>query len=576
MNLIILICIVGSQLIFQALYFEKYYIGKKENKLEKSLSSFEEFLSIPRTNEAIINFINDTKKSDNIALAYRDLSLRNGFSLETYMGQRQIVIKDYENDKEYKVILGDQFPKIKIKKGDTVQVYGVINEFGYLFTESIMINGNAISPYYNIIPSETLDTQKSILALPSYEVPIGEDNYIEGSIEYVIPEDNSYYILSNADLFLDYEVRSNIFSKSKYTTKANALNNIGEILLVSEKISNGYLIAITPLTEVNDVFGTMNSYYLIIFTVAFLVVISVSLVYSRFMTKPLVEMSNIARKISECDFQYKYNVKSEDEMGVLGNSLNSISSNLEKSLSELQEANEKLKKEMGIKNIQEEKRKELIANISHELKTPITIIQGSINGVKSGMYTEDMYEDILEETNKMNELVKEMLEISKLESHSFILNKEPFDLGSIFLKEKDKLKSMIQEKNLIINCNDFHEIIAFGDEKRINQVVTNLLTNAIKYTPDGGKINVLIKLNEEDQCVFEIENFGVTLTKEEIEKIWDPFYRKEQSRNKRFGGTGLGLSIVKRILEVHHSNFGVESTENSVKFYFTIQKCMAY
>lgn len=309
---------------FQALYFEKYYIGKKENKLEKSLSSFEEFLSIPRTNEAIINFINDTKKSDNIALAYRDLSLRNGFSLETYMGQRQIVIKDYENDKEYKVILGDQFPKIKIKKGDTVQVYGVINEFGYLFTESIMINGNAISPYYNIIPSETLDTQKSILALPSYEVPIGEDNYIEGSIEYVIPEDNSYYILSNADLFLDYEVRSNIFSKSKYTTKANALNN------------------------------------------------------------------------------------------------------------------------------------------------------------------------------------------------------------------------------------------------------------AIKYTPDGGKINVLIKLNEEDQCVFEIENFGVTLTKEEIEKIWDPFYRKEQSRNKRFGGTGLGLSIVKRILEVHHSNFGVESTENSVKFYFTIQKCMAY
>lgn len=87
---------------------------------------------------------------------------------------------------------------------------------------------------------------------------------------------------------------------------------------------------------------------------------------------------------------------------------------------------------------------------------------------------------------------------------------------------------------------------------------------------------MLIKLNEEDQCVFEIENFGVTLTKEEIEKIWDPFYRKEQSRNKRFGGTGLGLSIVKRILEVHHSNFGVESTENSVKFYFTIQKCMAY
>lgn len=577
MNLVILICIVGSQLIFQALYFEKYYVGKKESKLEESLMSFKKFLSSPRTGEAAMDFINDAKKTDNIALAYRDLNLTEGFSLESYMGQSQIVIKDSESDKRYKVILGDQFPKVKIKKGDIVQVYGVTNEFGYLFTEAIMINGNTIAPYYNIIPSETLDTQKAVPVLPSYKMPIGREVYINGTIEDIIPEDSSYYILSNADLFLDYDIRSNIFSKSKYTAKTNAVNNIGEILLVSEKISNGYLIAITPLAEVNDVLGTMNSYYFIIFIVAFLVVIIVSLIYSRYITRPLVEMSNIAKKISECDFQYKYDAKSEDEMGVLGNSLNLISSNLEKSLSELQETNEKLKKEMDIKRIQEEKRKQLIANISHELKTPITIIQGSINGVKSGMYTEDMYEDILEETNKMNELVREMLEISKLESPTFILNKEAFDLVSIFLKEKDKLKAMIKEKNIKICFNDFDEAIAFGDEKRINQVVTNLLTNAIKYTPDEGEINVSIELdNDKDQYIFAIENFGITLSKEEIEKIWDPFYRKEKSRNKKFGGTGLGLSIVKRILEVHHSNFGVESTENSVKFYFSIAKCMAY
>ncbi len=103
------------------------------------------------------------------------------------------------------------------------------------------------------------------------------------------------------------------------------------------------------------------------------------------------------------------------------------------------------------------------------------------------------------------------------------------------------------------------------------------LTNAIKYTPDCEKIDVTIKLNQdEDRYVFTIENFGITLTEEEIEKIWDPFYRKEKSRNKKFGGTGLGLSIVKRILEIHNSEFGVESTSNSVRFYFTIQKCMVY
>lgn len=193
------------------------------------------------------------------------------------------------------------------------------------------------------------------------------------------------------------------------------------------------------------------------------------------------------------------------------------------------------------------------------------------------MYNGDMYDDILDETNKMNDLVKEMLEVSKLESTTFKLKKEIFDLGSIFLKEKDKLKSMIKEKSLEINYNDFDEVIVFGDEKRINQVVTNLLTNAIKYTPEGEKINVSIDLIEEkNEYVFSIENFGVSLSKDELDKIWDAFYRKEKSRNKKFGGTGLGLSIVKRILQVHHSDFGVEGRENSVRFYFSIQRCRTY
>lgn len=577
MNLVILISIVGSQLIFQALYFEKYYVGKKESSLESDLSDFKSFLSNPKTNEEIIEFINDRKKSNNIALSYRDSNLLDGYSIEAYMGQEHIIIKDSETNKNYKVILGDQFPKIRINKGDIIQVYGNINEFGYIFVQDIMINGNMIKPYYNIVPSETIDWIQPSITSPAFIAPGGQEIYVEGWIEELVPEDNSYYVLSNADLYLNTEVKNNIFSNERYVTKANTINGLDEILLISEKVSNGYLIAITPLTEVNDVINTMDSYYIIIFIVAFLVVIFVSLLYSRYMTRPLVQMSSIAKKISECDFAYRYEVKSEDEIGVLGNSLNLISSNLEKSLSQLQETNKKLKKEMNIKKIQEEKRKELIANISHELKTPITIIQGSINGVKSGMYTEDMYEDILEEINKMNELVKEMLEISKLESPTFVLNKEAFDLTSVFLKEKDKLKSIIKEKNLNIVFNDFDEAIAFGDEKRINQVVTNLLTNAIKYTPEGEKIDVNISLNQdEDRYVFNIENFGITLTKEEIEKIWDPFYRKEKSRNKRFGGTGLGLSIVKRILEIHNSEFGVESTSNSVKFYFTIQKCMAY
>lgn len=577
MNLLILICIIVSQLVFQVLYFEEYYINQKKNKLEKNLEEFKYFLEDEYSKEKVMDFIQDIKKKENVALSFRNSDFSGGIGLEAYMGSRHIVMNDSRANISYKIILGEQFPKVNIKKGDIVQAFGSVDQYGYLFPQRIFINGVELQSYYNIIPSEIWQSESSAITSPALVIPSGENIYVEGKADSIVQEDNTYTLLGNSDLYLSTQDKGNILLNDKYVAKTGNINSVDEILVSSERFGSGYIIAITPLSEVNDVIGTMNSYYLIVFIVAFLLVIVISLIYSKFMTKPLAEMSNIAKKISECDFQYKYNVKSEDEIGVLGNSLNLISNNLEKSLSALQETNEKLKKEMNIKKVQEEKRKELIANISHELKTPITIIQGSINGVKSGMYTEDMYEDILEETNKMNELVKEMLEISKLESPTFVLNKEAFDLGSIFLKEKDKLKSIIQEKSLNICFNDFDEAIAFGDEKRINQVVTNLLTNAIKYTPDGEKIDINIELNQdEDRYVFSIENFGISLTTEEIEKIWDPFYRKEKSRNKKFGGTGLGLSIVKRILEIHNSEFGVESTSNSVRFYFAIQKCMAY
>ncbi len=142
-------------------------------------------------------------------------------------------------------------------------------------------------------------------------------------------------------------------------------------------------------------------------------------------------MSNVARKIAKSNFNVRYPVKTSDEIGILGESLNSISYNLKKSLKELKVSNKRLKEEMDMQKIHEERRKELVGNISHELKTPITIIQGSIEGLKSGIYSEDIYSNILEETTRMNELVMEMLDISKIDAPSFKLNIEVFDLYNI-------------------------------------------------------------------------------------------------------------------------------------------------
>ena len=573
MNLFVLVFILISQLIFQAIYFESYYLNKKEDLLQKSISEFQTYLGEGKSQEEAVKYIKTIKDKDNVALSYWSSDLSTRVGLDSYMGNRQLIVKG-DDDKSYKIVIRNQSVKMKVTKGD--YAIGKEDAYGFYIPDRLFVNGVEVSTTYDYIQQAGV-LLPAIETIPSQKIPVEDNNLVSGYVEEVIKEDNSYEVLSYADLYLSSEEKIKILSNEVYNERVNSSNSMDDLMFTSQMVNGGYIIAVTALAEVNEVIGTMNSFYFMIFIFVFILIISISFIYSKAMTKPLVEMSKIAQKISQCDFQYKYKVTREDEIGILGSSLNSISDNLEKSLNDLQCSNEKLKEEMKIQRYQEEKRKELIANISHELKTPITIIQGTINGIKDGIYTEEMYEDIIEETEKLNDLVKEMLEVSKLESPSFKLNKEPFDLYSLILKSQDKLRSMIEDKKLKVVVDYEDEAIVFGDEKRISQVVINLFTNAIKYTPQGGTIEVTINcLDETDEYLFKIRNFGVTLTEEEKDKVWDSFYRAEKSRNKRFGGTGLGLSIAKRILELHGSEYGVRCDANSVEFYFTINKYMGY
>ncbi|MGL5717175.1 MAG: sensor histidine kinase, partial [Paraclostridium sp.] len=523
MNIIILVCIVSSQLFFQSVYFEKYYIDKKKNISEHYIKEFQTLLEDNTGEEKLVEFINKIKKKDNVILSFRNSNLDEGISLQYYMGSKYIEVNDNTN-KKIKVIVGDQFPTLDIKKNDSIEVYGEADGYGYIFANKIIINNLEVQPYYEIIHNKTEESIVSPYILQPSIAKSSEQKivHLTGYVNQIVNEDNTYRIYANEDLHIGLKDRRNILSNSKYSAKADSINGVGEILINSQNFKEGYIIAITPLSEVNEVIGTMNDYYFIVFFAVFVLVIIISFIYSKMMSKPLVEMSNIATKISQRDFKYKYKVNSEDEIGLLGSSLNLISENLEKSLTDLEDTNIKLKSEMENHKIQEEKRKELIANISHELKTPITIIQGSINCIKQGMDSINVYEDILEETEKMNDLVKEMLEISKLDSPTFRLNNMPFDLCSIFLKEYDKMKSIINEKQLSLYYEIEDEALVIGDEKRINQVVSNLLTNAIKYTPQGRNINVSIKSSTKyDEYIFCIENFGISLSVDEMNNIWD-------------------------------------------------------
>ena len=581
MNLLILVFIVLVQLVFQSLFFEKYYILKKEKQIKNEIQGFKEYLNKEitlgvATPRKVMNYIQEVKKTTGIELSYRYSNLYDGIFIESYMSNEYIPIIDKKSKNEYKIVLGDFFPYLKVNKDDSIEVQGTVDNYGYIIPYSLFINGVEIESIYSLkssllISGNNVNAAETIRA-GAFFTEVDFQGTSLGSVE----KNEELSAISYLDFYSSPEVINNIIYSSAYTDTIKNGSNTGDLIISSLQFNGAYLLGVSPLSAVSDIINTMDSYYLFVFGVALIFVSVVSLVYSKFITKPLIHMSNVAKEISKSNFNVKYPVKTNDEIGVLGESLNSIAYNLRKTLKDLKVSNKKLQEEMNMQKVHEDRRKELVANISHELKTPITIIQGSIEGLQRGIYSDDIYKDILEETTRMNDLVMEMLEVSKLDTPNFKLNIDVFDLYNLVLKEIDKLKTLINEKSISISLElkiktEEDELFVYGDEKRIEEVLRNLMTNAIKYTYEGENIKVIIK-EYNNKYKFVIENFGVILTEEELNSIWEPFYRKEKSRNKKFGGTGLGLYIVKRILELHESKYSLSSTNNSVVFSFTLNK----
>lgn len=295
--------------------------------------------------------------------------------------------------------------------------------------------------------------------------------------------------------------------------------------------------------------------------------------------KPLVELNNAALKMAKLDFTEKCEVTTEDEIGNLGKTLNFLAKNLSDALSSLKESNKQLRRDIEKEKELENMRKEFVAAVSHELKTPISLIEGYAEGIKDNIVQgedRDYYLDvIIDEAKKMANMVSDMLELSKLESGNFKIEMNEFYLDMTInetIKRLEKIKGdKDTDRTFTIVSSVDKNLEVLGDEDRIEEVITNFLTNAIRHVKDKGNIYVRT-LTKDDKIFVEIENEGEQIREEDMKKIWDRFYKIDKSRNRSLGGTGLGLSIVKHILQLHNSDFGVENTENGVKFYFSLYK----
>lgn len=334
----------------------------------------------------------------------------------------------------------------------------------------------------------------------------------------------------------------------------------------NERYTMDVIVPLQPIDEASKVI--LNLLPLIGLVVIIISVVG-AFIYSKIITKPLLQINNAAKHLAALDFEKSCEVKSDDEIGEIALSLNELASNLQHTMNELKNTNLKLLNDIEREREIERKRREFTATISHELKTPITIIKGQLEGMLGniGVYKDrDKYMNrSLIVLQDMESMVKEILEVSKLESHDFTPQYTEINLSYLVKTHLEKLSYLANEKNISLILKINEEVYVQADEKLIKKAISNVINNSIIHTARNEKVFVNL-WEERDQVVLTVENTGVHIDETEFEKLFNPFYRIEKSRNRSTGGTGLGLYIVKTIFEAHEIEYKISNTESGVCF----------
>ena len=289
--------------------------------------------------------------------------------------------------------------------------------------------------------------------------------------------------------------------------------------------------------------------------------------YTWYMTKPIKKISKLSKQMADMNFSGLCPTNRTDEIGVLSHSLNDLSKKLAAALSELQEANQKLQADIDMERRLEKQRVEFFAAASHELKTPITIIKGQLQGM---LYQVGRYKDretylaqSLEITDTLGKMVQELLTISRLDTPGYTCKKSNLNLSNLINDRLTAFEDLFMQKDLTVEQSISPEVYILGDMQLLQKALDNLLGNAAAYSEAGNQI--IVKLWEENEKVnLTIENTGAHIPDEAISKLFEPFYRIDQSRNRQTGGTGLGLYIVKTILNLHEAKIEVTNTLQGV------------
>ncbi|MEB8652007.1 HAMP domain-containing sensor histidine kinase [Bacillus cereus] len=595
--------ILATIFIGQMIFFKQYYANRKVEDIKVNLNSFEKnYLNRAGNAEEIQKLEQDFLRENNTWITTLDkngnLKHADDFYFEVTIDRRQqksfgqqifkIPLGNLVNIEEIDNKLSEQF------LGQEIYFSGVRKEDSFipfsfsLSKQNLSGSNKPLEKAFNEKMSKLNEEKKRAVEeqLVKEKKPAVQEQaaqelgvYIGGRVTKVQLPDvkgpvNPIY---KNGIFLDSikEFQTNLLLKEskpiQYTTQTMDYekNDIKYKLLIKPIEKDGsvtYIYAMASLQPVDEAVQMVQDYYIYIIAFVVVLIFLASFYYSKQIAKPLLKINDTTKKIAQLDFTEKIPITSKDEIGDLSKNINVLSNKLHSHIGQLEED---IEKERKLENT----RKEFISGVSHELKTPLSIMKSCISILKDGVaeHKKEYYFQAMErEVDKMDTLILDMLELAKFESGTYKMKKSAFYIDTVIEDICEHLSVEIEKKELHVHKN-IHSFEVIANQGRIEQVIVNFITNAIRYTPNKEDI-IISAIDEKDRIKVCIENKGTHIEEEQLDKIWDRFYRVDTARQRSQGGTGLGLAISKNILELHDAEYGVKNTEDGVLFYFYLPK----
>ncbi len=447
---------------------------------------------------------------------------------------------------------------ISNKKSEFIKVYTMVQEgvengtissetpekdLGRL-TEKNNISIAVIDSEYNVVYTNVREKQMMVVQLFGY---LYDKNHQE-----VLEKTDSYDICKSVDPQ----------NNTEYLTMWGNFDN-GDIFIMR-----------SPLESIRSAVTIFNRFIGVVGGCVILVSVLLAWYFSKRITEPIMELATLSQKMADLDFDAKYTSGGSNEIGVLGENFNRMSERLEQTISNLKEANYKLQKDIEQKEKRENMRSEFLGNVSHELKTPIALIQGYAEGLKEGVNDDpesrEFYcEVIMDEAGKMNRMVKNLLALNQLEFGEDDVQFERFDITSLISGVLQSLDILIEQKEAQVIFRHKNPIYVWADEFKVEQVVRNYVNNALNHV-DGEKVIEIKITQENDMAKITVFNTGTPIPEEDLPHIWEKFYKVDKARTREYGGNGIGLSIVKAIMDSFGKGYGAINHTNGVEFWFEL------